>query len=176
MAQKFTQSKNWIFTDFQLLNWDIIFKSNEDIRFIGWGEEICPKTNRKHIQGWLQLYKKKRLAAMKKILGKEIHLETARGSAEQNEKYCSKDNKYKSIGDYTFQGKRTDLQTLYEEIMAGKKNLKDVADEQFDTYCKYRNGFKDAQKWADETNSESFRLIHTTVHSGDPLHHFSTCF
>lgn len=35
------------FTDFGLLNWEKIFKENDDIRFVAWGDEICPDTKKK---------------------------------------------------------------------------------------------------------------------------------
>ena len=54
-----------------------------------YGRELCPTTNKKHIQGFLALKKPMRITEIK-ITGKP-HLEACIGNEEQNEKYCSKD-------------------------------------------------------------------------------------
>ncbi len=116
----FTQSRNWCFTDFDLLDWSKIFKREEDIRYICWGLETCPQTKKKHYQGWIQIDKKKRLGGMKKVCqSKKLHLEACRGTEGQNEKYCQKDNLYKKEGEFTTQGKRTDLDELKKIIDRG---------------------------------------------------------
>ncbi len=46
------RSRNWIFTDFELLDYGEILSAYDDIvKYISWGEEICPKTDKKHYQG-----------------------------------------------------------------------------------------------------------------------------
>ena len=57
-----SQSRNWCFTDFELLNFEQIYEENKDlIRYICVGNEICPKTKKKHKQGWIQFINKKRM-------------------------------------------------------------------------------------------------------------------
>ncbi len=163
----FTQSRNWSFTDFSLVNWDEFFKLHEDkVRFIAWGEEICPSTQNTHYQGWIQLFNKKTLGGMKKLMGGQVHLESTRGTPEQNDIYCKKDGKYSTRGKFISQGERTDLQGTYNRIMDGSITLRDVAEEDFGTYCRYRNGFKDAQIWADAKLSREFRKVEVIVHAG----------
>jgi hypothetical protein len=61
-----------------------------------YGEEVCPTTSRKHLQGFMSLKKKMRLSELK-IPGNP-HIEPCLGSEEQNVKYCSKDKVIKSFG------------------------------------------------------------------------------
>lgn len=139
------QSKNWCFTDYELLNWNNIFNSCEDIRYICFGEEICPKTNKDHIQGWIQLNKKKTIGGVKKLLNtNKLHLEACRGSEFDNDKYCSKDGKFIKLGKFIRQGQRLDLEDIVERMKNGEK-LIDIAEEDPMTYCKYRNGLKDIE-------------------------------
>jgi len=61
------------------------------------GEEICPKTERPHLQGWLDFGKKRGRWSMLKLPTK-INWEKARGTAEENYTYCTKDGKYVLYG------------------------------------------------------------------------------
>lgn len=159
----FQQSKNWCFTDFELIKWRFIF-DQEAIKYICWGEEICPQTKRKHYQGWIQLYKKKRLAGVKKLCrSKKVHLEPCRGSEADNEKYCQKDNVYQTIGNFeeiTTQGKRTDLLEL-KKILDEGGTLEDIANESFKTFIHYNRGFQEYKKIVDKKLRKSFRMVKT---------------
>ena len=127
----FAQSRNWCFTDFELLDWSKIYGAEDVIRYICWGEETCPKTKKKHYQGWIQINNKKRLGGVKKLCqSKKIHLEACRGTEGDNEKYCQKDNLYHKKGEYTTQGKRTDLDGL-KKIIDDGGTLGDIANENF---------------------------------------------
>lgn len=60
------------------------------VKFL-YGEEICPKTNRLHLQGFFHLKKAMRITEIKLI--NNPHLESCNGNEAQNTKYCSKENK-----------------------------------------------------------------------------------
>jgi len=157
----FTQSRNWCFTDFELLDWSKIYGQSEDIRYICWGEETCPNTKKKHYQGWIQISKKKRLNGMKKVCqSKKIHLEACRGTEGQNELYCQKDNLYKQKGEFTTQGKRTDLDEL-KKIIDNGGTLKDIADENFKSFIQYNRGFQVYKKMVDKSRRKCFRKVKT---------------
>ena len=48
--------RNWCFTSFEKIHVKKIYEDQKDIiRYICVGDEICPKTGKKHYQGWLQL-------------------------------------------------------------------------------------------------------------------------
>ncbi len=157
----FTQSRNWCFTDFELLDWDKIHGQSEEIRYVCWGEETCPKTKKKHYQGWIQIEKKKRLGGMKTMCqSKKIHLEACRGTEGDNERYCQKDNLYHKKGEFTTQGKRTDLDELKKIIDRGG-TLKDIADENFQAFVQYNRGFQEYKKIIDKRLRKCFRKVKT---------------
>ena len=54
-----------------------------------YGREVCPDTQKKHLQGFIHLKKAMRITELK--LPGNPHLEACIGSREQNEAYCAKD-------------------------------------------------------------------------------------
>lgn len=60
------------------------------------GKEICPKTNNKHLQGFMQMKKKTRISEFKKY--DSCHIEPTKGSQDQNEEYCGKDGDITKYG------------------------------------------------------------------------------
>lgn len=89
-------SFNWVFTCFDV---DAITELPEGIRYIYFGREICPDTQRPHLQGFLNTIKKRRLNGVQSLLPAHCHLERMRGSLEQNITYCGKDGQVTEFGD-----------------------------------------------------------------------------
>ena len=164
----FKQCRNWCFTDFKLLDIKSIYDEYTDIiRYIGWGEELCPKTQKKHYQGFIQFKNKKTMGGVKRIFKcKSLHLEPCRGSELQNLKYCSKDNKYNCFGKWIKQGHRSDLERIQKNIREGK-NLDDVMESDFSTYCRYRNGIRDYHESTVRKNSKKFRKLEVEFVHGE---------
>ncbi len=157
----FTQSKSWAFTDFELLDWRKIYEQSDQIRYICWGTEICPTTNKKHYQGWIQINYKARLGGIKKVCqSKKIHIESCRGTEEQNDKYCQKDNLYEKIGEYMVQGQRTDLEGLKKIIDEGG-TFKEIADANFQSFIQYNRGFQVYKNIVDKSRRKCFRMVKT---------------
>lgn len=155
----YTQSKNWCFTDFEEKDWKKIYNETDEIRYVCWGVEICPKTNKKHLQGWIQVDKKKRIGGIKKVCrSKKIHVEACRGSEGDNEKYCKKDNKYETAGEYTVQGQRTDLEILKKTLDNGG-TLEDIAGQNFQAFVQYNRGFQEYKKIVDKRLRKKFRKV-----------------
>ena len=155
----FTQSKNWCFTDFELLDWDKIYTESDDIRYICWGTEVCPSTKKKHYQGWIQVKHKKRIGGIKKLCRSiKLHIESCRGTVGDNEQYCQKDNLYHKKGDFITQGKRTDLDEL-KKILDNGGTLKDIADENFQTFVQYNRGIEKYKKIIDKISRRQFRKL-----------------
>ncbi|KAK3599146.1 hypothetical protein CHS0354_016408 [Potamilus streckersoni] len=61
----------------------------EKIVFAICGNKV-EKNNTPYIQGLLHLVRRIRRATLEKLIGSRVHLEVARGTDQQNEKYCSK--------------------------------------------------------------------------------------
>ncbi len=157
----FKQSVNWCFTDFELLDWGKIYEEDNDIGYICWGKEICPKTKKEHYNGWIQFEtkKKKRIGGVKKMChSKKIHVESCMGTVEQNDKYCKKDGDWKTLGAFTTQGTRTDLMELKKIIDEGG-TLREVANNSFSDFIKYNTGFQKYKKMIDQSLRKCFRKV-----------------
>lgn len=73
-----------------------------------------------HVQGYFQFGKRLRLTQVKKLFGSRAHLEVARGDANSNIAYCTKEEG-RLAGPYrqgipTTQGKRTDIHAFVEAM------------------------------------------------------------
>lgn len=93
-----SRSKNWCFTVNNYTEEDVaaIEKLIESSDYVIVGKEQGEQGT-PHLQGYVQLKKKTRLGGLKKILPR-AHLQVARGSAEDNRKYCSKEGDFKEYG------------------------------------------------------------------------------
>jgi len=104
------------------------------------GEEGTP-----HIQGYFSLKKKMRTLSLQKtfnqLLGTNLHLEWAKGSAQQNRVYCSKSGgtDFWECGEMK-QGKRNDLEEVSDKILR-KRPLNEIAVEHPVSYIRYNKGF-----------------------------------
>ena len=73
-------------------------KSDDRVRRGIFGEEIG-ESGTPHIQGYLEFFSPLRFNAVKALLPR-AHLSAARGSSFDNYKYCSKDGKFETIGEW----------------------------------------------------------------------------
>jgi len=90
--------------------------------------EVCPRTRRWHLQGYVQFASVKSFTQVKDLLWQGTHIESAKGSVEQNQEYCTKaDSRAPTelagpffYGDRTKgQGSRTDVWALKASVDAG---------------------------------------------------------
>jgi len=69
------------------------------LQYVCFGREVCPTTGLGHLQGYLELRKKKSLGGVKSIIERDrIHLEASKGSQAQNIAYCKKDGSFNEYG------------------------------------------------------------------------------
>lgn len=90
------------------------------------GQEVgCHGTP--HLQGYLEFKNGIRLSTLKKIDSK-IHFEQAKGNREQNIKYCSKENNYKTNFDMPIDVKAIIKETEYKDVVwkPWQKNILDL--------------------------------------------------
>lgn len=161
------QSRNYCFSDFQLLDIKKIYENYSDIiRYVCWGKEVCPKTLRDHYQGWIQFINKKRFNGAKKIFGcNKIHIESCYGNEFDNDKYCKKDGKYQSIGQFISQGYRSDIEQIKNKIDNGGTML-ECANDNFQLYLQYGRGLKEYKNMVDKKKRKAFRKVNVKVYSG----------
>lgn len=163
-----TQSRNWCFTDFELLNLETIYAENSDIiRYMCWGAEVCPQTERQHYQGWIQFRNKKRMGGVKTLFRtKKIHVESCRGSPEQNDTYCKKDGAWVHKGKFLSQGCRSDLEQIARELMDPKKTLNQVILDHPEKAIQYGRGFAHLKKVVLEEAAPNWRNVFVEVKWG----------
>lgn len=124
-----SKSRTFVFTNF---NTEFEYKLVDDITYIAYGGEVCPKTERAHHQGWI-CFKTQRSGgprSLKKIcnlVGGRGHVELMRGSLGQNDAYCSKEGQLTELGDRPAQGDRNDLKDVVNDIRLGKRKADDIA-------------------------------------------------
>lgn len=92
-AGRISAAKRWVFTAYELMAPELI-DLIKDLGEYVFGEEICPSTQRNHLQGYIEFHKKCRPLECVKV--KTIHWEKAKGNKQENIKYCTKDGKYHS--------------------------------------------------------------------------------
>lgn len=95
----------------------------KQMSYLLYGKEICPNTQKLHYQTYVYFYNAKTFEQVTSYFFKkgENRVELSKGSSEENIAYCTKDDDYKEFGTKPSQGKRTDLDTVKDEILAGKK-------------------------------------------------------
>lgn len=110
-------------------------------RFLIFQEEKG-STGTPHLQGYIELRKRKRLGGVKALTGLErAHIEQAKGDANANIAYCTKPpyERQWRYGTPVVQGQRTDLRTLKADLDAGM-DLPDIWDAHFKTMVMYNRG------------------------------------
>lgn len=146
MSAKF---RNVCFTSYKVENYDGCLRdleSNEVVKYLVVGKEVCPKTNRPHLQGYMELNSQQRLGAIKTLLGDPaVHIENRRGTAKEASDYCKKENTWFEIGEMKIAGKRKDIDVIIEwldDFIATNQrapNAQEVARQRPDAFLKYKN-------------------------------------
>ena len=128
------KSRLWCFTNFDLeFDYGKYLEETTAV-YVAVGRETCPKTKREHDQGWVYFEGQrgsikgvaKQLASDKEA-GMQGKVFMCKGNIDQQEDYCSKDDKYREFGVKPKPGERTDLNGVRDDIMAGKTCVDDLA-------------------------------------------------
>lgn len=118
---------------------------SDDMKYLIQGEETCPTTGRKHIQGFTIFKYAKQINVVIKI-GKGIHWEVCKGSIEENIKYCKKENNYTEEGEAPKgQGHRSDIKSIVTMISEGCSN-REILNEHGDKALRIYRGIEWARK------------------------------
>lgn len=159
--------RNYCFTDFIIQDLETIYNDNKDIiRYLCFGREYCPKTMKEHQQGWVQFFNPKSLKTAQRILNlPKQHFEACKGNEYDNDKYCTKDGKYRKFGKFISQGQRTDLEEIKRQLDNGA-TIKTVADNFFGDFLRYHNGISKYKQLCDKTRSKNWRNIEVILICG----------
>jgi len=96
---------------------------------------------------------------------KNIHLEQMMGTPEDSEKYCRKDGEYESLGKFTSQGCRTDLDVIQQRLET-KEPMVEIARDNFPQYLQYGNAWRRYRTLILEEQTRDFRQVEVIVHAG----------
>lgn len=126
------------------------------IRFIAYGEEVCPNSGALHYQAYVVFYQPQTLSRLIRLFGDGHHFEIMRGSLKQNDEYCSKEGSFHKLGDEPKQGERNDLIGFKRRIDDGEAPEEIAETElQFGTYVKYHAGM---EKYAHHVRAKKVRM------------------
>lgn len=85
-------SKRFTFTINNPKGVDHEILSDLKCRYICYASEVAPTTGTQHLQGYVVFETNKTLVGTKKVLPFGAHIEVAKGSTQDNIRYCSKEN------------------------------------------------------------------------------------
>ena len=118
-------ARNWCFTlnnytDEHVAALDALHPSHVSYLLFGFetGESGTP-----HLQGYVQFTKKLRLTGVRKLIPGNAHVEVAKGSADDNYKYCTKGGDFKEYGSIKKKGDRCDLEAFKEAVKDGTLSM-----------------------------------------------------
>jgi len=102
-----------------------------------------------HLQGYVNFKNPVRFSEIRKLfIDSRAHVSAAKGTAEQNKKYCTKEEGRIQgpweYGDVPKPGKRNDLLAVKELLDLGA-SLTEVSDSFFSQFCRYSRAFKEYQ-------------------------------
>lgn len=121
-----SRKRNWVFTSFKL-EVDIQHVGDtKSIRYVCWGEEVCPTTGKKHLQGYVEFHEgvsRKRAQTLLALPG--CWFGARRGTQQQAVEYSKKEGVVTEHGSPGAQGKRTDLDSVRDHLALGG-GLRDV--------------------------------------------------
>lgn len=116
--------RNWCFTLNNYSQDDIEKVKAWESTYVVIGKEKAPSTGTPHLQGYISFPNARTLIGVKKLHA-QMHWEEAKGNAQQNFDYCSKDGDFEEIGERpkapNNKGGTNALGRLKEDIFAGRK-------------------------------------------------------
>lgn len=149
-----SQVKHWCLTSYDVKGFKIP-EEHKDFVYCVYQVEKCPKTQKEHIQGYVEWSRSMKMGQVKKAFNqKELHLEPRQGSRAQARTYCMKeDSRVRGPFEHgVFKedeaGKRNDLELFAEGVRSGKKDY-ELAEEfpaHYMRYAKYTQTLRDAVK------------------------------
>ena len=89
------------------------------VQYIIFGEEIAPTTGTPHLQGFIYFKNAQEHLSARKVISMSAAVGAIDGTPDQNTTYCKKEGKYYEFGTPPKQGKRSDLEEVYQQVRDG---------------------------------------------------------
>jgi len=128
MSNKIINARAWSWTLFDYSDESIAHIKSMKFMYLVFGYETCPTTNKPHLQGFIYFKDAKTFTATKKAFkNPTIHIEASHHSPDENRKYCLKiraidtapNEQFEEYGECPQQGRRTDVETVREQLNDG---------------------------------------------------------
>lgn len=136
------QNRSWVFTcNHPTKEEQHAVEKETGIRYAVWQKEQG-EAGTPHLQGYIQYKTAKRFSTLKRRYPR-FHFEVARGSAEQNRKYCTKEPRLGgpwTVGECPQQGRRTDLEAVADTIK--EKDLDQAITDHPTMFIRYHRGMQ----------------------------------
>ncbi|AIF76265.1 Rep [Bat associated circovirus 5] len=130
---------NWTSEEYGLIESTL----RSSVKYAIIGKEVGEKGT-PHLQGFANFKKKLRLSTLKKLPGfTRAHVERAKGTDLQNQKYCRKGNTYLEIGCPSSQGKKPELTVAVRKLQESNGDLVKIAKEHPEVYIRHGRGLRD---------------------------------
>lgn len=111
--------RNFCFTDFDVSEIHrALIHAYDKATYVITGLEVCPTTQKQHLQGYAELNGKIALSKLKEIMP-QAHFEERKGTADDAIKYCMKENSFLITGNPKRPGKRSDIATIKSQLKEG---------------------------------------------------------
>lgn len=131
-----TKSRGWAFTlnNYTQRELDILmsrdFLPNNPVTYLCFGKELAPETGTPHLQGYIFFKNPVGLAFAKETVCDEntVHMEVAKGTPDQNIKYCSKSGDFYQCGEVPQQGRRTDISKVRDQVLKEGVSMLEIAE------------------------------------------------
>lgn len=125
--------RNWCFTLHDYTDKDIArIKTITGVSYMIIGDETCPTTGRKHLQGFISFIHQRSTSLsnfkkLKKLISERAYIAVCKGNPEQNFIYCSKEKILYEYGERPKgQGCRTDLNSIRDDIVSGRSSVDEI--------------------------------------------------
>lgn len=141
-------NRRWIFTLNNYTEEDLEhFKNLSDvITYVIFGREVGDNGT-PHLQGYLELKTRRRMRGVKELLCERVHLEVARGTQEENKKYCSKqDTEFYERGVPIKDGGQSEQDRWEQARQAAREGRLD--DIPANIYLRYKRTFDEVKRQA----------------------------
>jgi hypothetical protein len=141
-------AKNWCFTlnnytEADVHQLQLLVDRCAECVYCCFGKESA-STGTPHLQGYCQFNTRRTLRQVKAVLGDRVHLEVAKGSPSQNQKYCAKEGDFCEFGEPRGgQGRRTDIATAFAAVKAGCSK-RELLDKHFAAYSRAHRALSEA--------------------------------
>lgn len=173
--QKTVQARVWQVTDFKRSKAGSEIKADPRVRYVMWGNEICPETKREHRQAMIGFFKKQSKRVVQTLFGDKVHCEPAQSEFGLH-KYNAKGGNVESWGEPVKKGARTDIQAAVDIAKAADGKVSKIIEQAPLEFVKYHAGLTKVAKHYE--TKPNWREVHVEIHwgkTGTGKSHYPMC-